>query len=66
MNLANNRRFEVVMDEEIPAAQAASSLNIKRYVKLNHVVEFNQVNGGTIADITSGSLYRLHFIRQAL
>lgn len=58
MNLANNRRFEVVMDEEIPCVGTGGpqAWNIKRYVKLNHVVEFNQVNGGTIADITSGSL----------
>ena len=51
MNLANNRRFEVVMDEEIPCVGTGGpqAWNIKRYVKLNHVVEFNQVNGGTIA-----------------
>lgn len=58
MNLANNRRFKIVMDEEIDCIGTGGpqAWNIKRYVKLNLNTEYNQTNGGTIADITSGSL----------
>lgn len=59
INLANNRRFKVLMDEEIECVgtQGPQSWSIKRYMKLNHITEFNTTNGGTVADITTGGVY---------
>ena len=61
MNLANNRRFLVLMDEEIPCVgdKGPSAWFVNRYRKLNLVTEFNTTNGGTVADITSGAIFAL-------
>jgi len=59
MNLNNNRRFTILMNEEIPCVGTAGpqAWSVERFRKLNHNVEFNQVNGGTFLDITSGNVW---------
>ena len=59
MNLNNSKRFKVVCDEIIPVIGAGGpqSIMIQRYMKLNMNTEFNSGNAGTVADITTGSLY---------
>lgn len=56
-NLANSKRFTVVVDETISSIgnTGDAAWMITGYRKLNLPTEFNEVNGGTIADITSGS-----------
>lgn len=60
MNLGNSRRFKVLCDEVVPCIGTAGpqSYMFKRYIKLGNLnTEFNSGNAGTIADITSGSIY---------
>lgn len=72
LNLNNRDRFRIVSDSQYvfdpyyfnssTATQTYSSTanqikNVKKYKKLNLEMIFNGVNGGTIADITSGALY---------
>lgn len=61
MNLNNNKRFSVLLDEVIPCLGTGGpqAAYVSRYVKLNHLVEFNQTNGGTVADIQTGSVIAL-------
>lgn len=60
MNLSNNRRFIVVCDEVTHIGSAGpQSWCITGYRKINLPTEFNDVNGGTIADITTGSFIAL-------
>jgi len=58
MNLNNNKRFTILMDEFVDCIGTGGpqSALIQKFVKLNHVVEFNQTNGGTFADITTGNV----------
>lgn len=57
-NLSNNRRFTIIADETIEglSAQGPSSFSLTGYRKINLDQEFNDVNGGTVADITTGNL----------
>lgn len=59
-NLNNRKRFKVLGSGyiTIPATTSidAKYIPFEFYRKLNHPVEFNATNGGTIADITTGSL----------
>lgn len=61
MNLANSHRFQVLADvfvEDIGTyGPGATFKSIFR--KLDHVTEFNETNGGTIADIQTGSILLL-------
>lgn len=70
LNLDNRDRFKIIKEKvfhfgpsAIGAAGVATyavspqSANIKCYAKMNHSMQFNAVNGGTIADVTSGALY---------
>lgn len=66
-NLENRKRFKVLMDRTYSLSSAvATSVGgvVMRsdsfYRKLNHPVTFNSGNAGTIADITTGSLYVLY------
>lgn len=61
MNLSNNRRFKVLVEECSPCIGTAGpqSWSFKRWIKLNHTVEFNTGNAGTVADIQTGSIYML-------
>lgn len=63
MNLFNNHRYAVIADIEVPCVGVAGpqSWLVKRYVKLNHVVEFNETNGGTVADIQTGAVFCLFY-----
>lgn len=63
-NLENRKRFKVLMDRtyNLGAAvvQTVGAHNFIRdsfYRKLNHPVTFNSGNAGTVADITTGSMY---------
>lgn len=58
MNLNNNKRFTILVDDfvEVIGTQGPQSSLLKGYKKLNHLVEFNQTNGGTFADITTGNI----------
>lgn len=60
MNLANNHRFQVIADEEIPCVGTAGpqSWNIKGYRKINLPTEFTG-NAGGVANITSGGVFSL-------
>jgi len=59
MNLANNRRFVILMDEEVETVGTGGPQCwfVNRYRKLNLVTEFNTTNGGTVADITTGGIF---------
>lgn len=67
MNLANNKRFLVIVNEEFegmsiqgPNAFFKSGyVSFKRRFNGTLRTEFNDVNGGTIADITTGSYVAL-------
>lgn len=63
MNLANSKRFVVLVDEYIndlePLPSGSSAAYRTGYRKLNLPVEYNETNGGTIADITTGGVYVL-------
>lgn len=56
MNLANNKRFVVVIDELIPCVGTSgpTSWAIERYRKIDLDTEFNETDGGTSADVTTG------------
>nr|QXP07673.1 MAG: putative capsid protein [Arizlama virus] len=67
-NLENRRRFTILYDRTFvvgPQGTSTTALGVapivadKFYRKLNHPVEFNSGDAGTIADITTGSLYVL-------
>lgn len=57
-NLANTRRFKILVDEQLEglSIQGPSSFYSSGYRKFNLEQEFNDVNGGTVADITTGNL----------
>lgn len=59
MNLANSRRFKVIVDENIESLGTAGPQGFQRHIyrKLNLPVEFNDNSTATITSITSGSLY---------
>lgn len=63
MNLSNSRRFKTICDIEIPCIGTGGpqSVSFTRWVKLNHQVEFNTGNAGTVADISTGSVYLLSY-----
>lgn len=59
-NLENRRRFRILFDRIIQlnaSGEPNSEKIIKWYRRLNHPVTFNAGNMGTVADITTGSLY---------
>lgn len=67
-NLDNRKRFKILMDKKYTVGpdsgvvqQSGESEKIWTfYRKLRHPCSFNAVNGGTITDFISGSLYLLH------
>jgi len=63
-NLENRRRFKILMDRRLtlPNSSAAAAgseehKQINYYRRLRHPITFNNGDAGTIADITTGSLY---------
>lgn len=61
-NLSNSERFYCLFDE-VYTLDGAGGSTIKCdsiYRKLNLPTQFNQTNGGTIADITTGSLILIY------
>ena len=59
-NLENRRRFRILFDRIIQlnaTGEPNSEKIIKWYRRLNHPVTFNAGDAGTVADITTGSLY---------
>ena len=59
-NLENRKRFKILMDQSyvINAAGEPGTGRVEKfYRKLAHPVTFNAGDAGTIADITTGSLY---------
>lgn len=58
-NISNNNRFIIVADKTTASVDAAQVKNIsfKLYRKLMLETQFNAGNAGTIADITTGSLF---------
>lgn len=54
----NIERFEVlkVWNETVDTANRLS-FRMTDYIKMNHEVRFNSTDGGTVADITTGTLY---------
>lgn len=79
LNLNNRDRFKVLIDKQFTidpliynttATQAVCSATnqiraVKKYKKCNIETIFNAVNGGTIADITSGALFMFWIGAQA-
>lgn len=63
MNLDNQDRFSVLVDELIPCVgtQGPQAWTMKRYQKLNHEVITTDTNNGTVADIITGSVYALFY-----
>lgn len=61
MNLGNARRFETLLDERISCLGAAgpASAEFVRYVRMNHQVECNDVDGGTVGDIQTGAVWMM-------
>ena len=59
-NLENRRRFKVLYDRFFQlngSGEAGSEKVFKFYRRLRHPMVFNSGNAGTVADITSGSVY---------
>lgn len=69
MNMDNRDRFKVLYDQGVPISQAPTSSSdcrfMKIYKKLNVTTIFNNGTAGTVADITSGSIYLLSICEQA-
>jgi len=69
MNMDNRDRFKVLYDQGVPMSQAPTSSSdcrfIKIYKKMNITTIFNNGTAGTVADITSGSIYLLSISEQA-
>lgn len=61
MNMDNRDRFVVLADKVMPIDQSGGheSAQVKLYKKCNLATIFNAGTAGTIADITSGSIYLL-------
>jgi len=61
MNLSNSKRFQVLCDQtwSCVGTGGPQSIVLNKYMKLDKTVEFNTGNAGTVADITSGSIYVL-------
>jgi len=61
-NLENRRRFTILMDRTVTlnaTAESGSFRLIKFYRHLRHPMEFNSGDAGTVADITTGSIYTI-------
>lgn len=60
-NLNNNRRFQVVADitRSCIGTAGPQALYFSNFKKIDLSTEFNTGNAGTVADITTGSLYAL-------
>lgn len=58
MNLSNSKRFIILLDKEIECVgtQGPQSWSINEFRKIDLPIEFNETNGGTVADITTGSV----------
>jgi len=69
MNMDNRDRFKVLYDQGVSMSQAPTSSSdcrfIKIYKKMNITTIFNNGTAGTVADITSGSIYLLSISEQA-
>lgn len=69
MNMDNRDRFKVLYDQGVPMSQAVTSSSdcrfIKVYKKMNITTIYNNGTAGTVADITSGSIYLLSIAEQA-
>jgi len=65
MQLNNSRRFSILMDKVVPCIGTGGPqcAVIDKYIPLNLNTEFNTSNAGTVADITTGSIYA--FVWQA-
>lgn len=63
MNLANNKRFLVIADEEIDCVgtQGPQSWNSKGFRKLNLPMEFNSGVSNSITDIQTGAIIALFY-----
>lgn len=62
-NLQNDLRFTTLVDQMIPefGLNGPASFAIHGYRKMSLLSEFNDTNGGTIADITTGSFIALTY-----
>lgn len=61
-NLENRRRFKILKDWRFPinaAGESGSHRVLQFYRRLRHPVTFNSGDAGTVADITTGSIYVL-------
>lgn len=61
MNMDNRDRFVVLLDKQYAIDQSGGneSCQVKVYKKINLTTVFNAGTAGTVADITSGSIYLL-------
>ena len=61
MNMDNRDRFTVLADKQFALDQSGGhqSAQCKMFKRLNHATIFNNGTAGTVADITSGSIYLL-------
>lgn len=61
-NLENRRRFKILKDWRFPinaSGESGSARVLTFYRRLRHPVTFNSGDAGTVADITTGSIYVL-------
>lgn len=59
-NLENRRRFKILMDKRVTlnaSGEPNSNIIWTFYRRLRHPITFNSGDAGTVADITTGSLY---------
>lgn len=59
-SLENRKRFKILMDKTVTlnaSGEPGSNEFFQFYRRLRHPVEYNSGNAGTVADITTGSLY---------
>jgi len=56
-DLSSARRFVTLMDRVVNVGVGQPSASIEFYKKCNLETQYNAVNGGTVADIQSGSLF---------
>jgi len=65
LQIGNSRRFKILADRIFRLDTNKLNHEFKFFRKLNFHTEYNTTNGGTVADITTNSLYIIMFSDQA-
>lgn len=66
LNIDYGSRFVVLLDKLFALDNVGKKIiEFKRFMKLNAHAKYNTANNGTVADITTNSLYMMHYSSEA-